>query len=337
VIAIRPVRPSDINAIVSLSNRRLWSRHTGFDEWYTDPIKKTSMLPWEKLSLYQRYLNAGVWCDPVLYKNHLNWLSKNGGFSLAAEETEGVMKRLVAFTEVWCADEASPIGKTGSMVILEADTQFTEDPISKLYAQTKKEIRSRGYSTLAICPFSSRAVYANLDDRRWELLSHARFFRLPKSALTPSTLTYRVEEPPRTELNINELYCLDQSVPPGYLWSSLWDEFDQIPEMKGSLRKQAPRRVHLEHNGQALEAILWLWTLSDVEDYWRLNIWVPPGKEDDRELVFELIRIAAGIWNSDDIPGFVLTADEENAAFLSNRGLKADETRPAEPRYYTTV
>jgi hypothetical protein len=247
------------------------------------------------------------------------------------------MKRLVAFTEVWCADEAPPIGKTGSVVIMEADTHFTEDPISKLYAQTKKEIRSRGYSTLAICPFSSRAVYANLDDRRWELLSHARFFRLPKADLTPSTLQYRVEEPSRSELNVNELYCLDQSVSPAYLWASLWDEFDQMPEMKGAIRKQTPRRVHLEYNGQALEAVLWLWTLSDVEDYWRLSIWVPPGKEEDRDLVFELIRIAAGIWNGDDIPGFVLTADEENAAFLSNRGLKADETRPAEPRYYTAV
>lgn len=337
MIAIRPVRPSDINAIVSLSNRRLWQRHTGFDEWHTDPVKKTTQVPWEKLSLYQRYLNAGVWCDPVLYKNHLNWLGKNGGFALCAEETEGVMKRLTAFTEVWCAEEPSPMGKTGSVIILEVDTHFTEDPVSKLYSQTKKEIRSRGYSTLAICPFSSRAVSANLDDRRWELLSLARFFRVPKSALTPSSLQFRVEEPPRTEINVNEMVCLDQSVPPGYLWASLWDEFDQIPEMRGAIRKQVPRRVHLEYGGQALTALLWLWTLGDVEDFWRLSIWAPPGKEDDRELAFELMRIAAGVWKTDDVPGFVFAADEEGAAFLTNRGLAADESRPAEPRYYTAV
>lgn len=337
MIAIRPVRPSDINAIVSLSNRRLWQRHTGYDEWYTDPVKKSTLLPWEKLSLYQRYLNAGVWCDPVLYKNHLNWLGKNGGFSLAAEETEGVMKRIVAFTEVWCAEEPSPMGKTGSVIVLEVDTHFSEDPVSKLYAQTKKEIRSRGYSTLAVCPFSSRAVYANLDDRRWELLSHARFFRAPRTALTAPTLQYRVDEPARTEINVSELFCLDQSLPPPYLWASLWDEFEQIPEMKGAIRKQTPRRVQVETGGQTLTAILWLWTLSDVEDFWRLAIWVPPGKEDDRELVFELIRIAGAIWNSEDVPGFVIVADEENAAFLTNRGLLADESRPAEPRYYTAV
>ncbi len=337
MIAIRPVRPSDINAIVSLSNRRLWQRHTGYDEWFTDPVKKTSQSSWEKLSLYQRYLNAGVWCDPVLYKNHLNWLGKTGGFSLAAEETEGVMKRIVAFTEVWCADEPSPIGKTGSVIILETDTHFTEDPVSKLYAQTKKEIRSRGYSTLAICPFSSRAVTANLDDRRWELLSLVRLFRVPRANLTRSSLTFRVEEPPRAELNTNELFGLDHSWPPSYFWASMWDEFEQIPEMKGAIRKQTPRRVHLEYNGQALTAVLWLWNLGDVEDYWRLGLWVPQGREDDRELTYELARIAAAIWNTDEVPGFVIGADEENAAFLINRGLVADESKPAEPRYYTTV
>ncbi len=337
MITIRPVRPSDINAIVSLSNRRLWQRHTGYDEWYTDPVKKTNLVPWEKLTLYQRYLNAGVWCDPFLYKNHFNWLTKNGGLTLAAEETEGVMKRIVAFTEIWCAEEPSPLGKTGSIIILELDTHFVEDPISKLYAQAKKEIRSRGYSTLAICPFSSRAVTANLDDRRWELLALTRLYRIARANITPGTGVYRLEEVPRTELPIHELFAQDQSIPPGYWWASLSDEFELIPEMKASLRRKPTYKIHLEHQGSSIVALLWLWTLSDPEDYWRLSVWVPTGKEDDRELLYELVRIAAQIWNTDDIPGFVLCADEENGSFLINRGFIYDENKPAEPRYYTAL
>ncbi len=337
MITIRPVRPSDINAIVSLSNRRLWQRHTGYDEWYTDPIKKTSQSPWEKLSPFQRYLNSGVWCDPILYKNHLNWLTKNGGFSLAAEETEGVMKRLVAFTEIWCAEEPSPMGKTGSIIILEADTHFVEDPSPKLYAQAKKDIRSRGFSTLAICPFSSRAVTANLDDRRWELLALARHYRLARANLTPSELPHKFAEVARAELPVGELFCLDQSNIPGYHWASLWEEFEQLPEMKGTIRRTPAHKVTVEYHGESLTAVLWLWSFSDPQDYWRLAVWLPPGKEDDRELVYELVRMAGEIWNTDEIAGFDLVADEENGSFLINRGFATDESRPAEPRYYTAL
>ncbi|HEX7344050.1 MAG TPA: hypothetical protein VF398_07285 [bacterium] len=337
MITLRLVRPSDINAIVSLSNRRLWQRHTGYDEWPTDPAKKTNQVPWEKLTLYQRYLNAGVWCDPLLYKNHLNWLTKSGGFALAAEETDGVMKRLVAYCEIWCADEPSPLGKTGSILIMEADTHFAEDPIPKLYAQAKKEIRSRGHSTLAICPFSSRAVTAHLDDRRWELLALNRLYRIPRAKLTRSTLPHQIEEVPRTDATQHELFCLDQAQPPSYLWASFWEEFEVLPEMRGALRRQAARRVYLEYGGQRSTAILWLWSLSDPEDYWRLSIWMPAGKEDDRELLFELTRLAAEIWSSAEFPGFVVSADEENGAFLSNRGFITDEAWPAEPRYYTAL
>lgn len=247
------------------------------------------------------------------------------------------MKRIVAYCEIWCADKPSPMGKTGSIIILEADTHFIEDPISKLYTQTKKEIRSRGYSTLAICPFSSRAVTANLDDRRWELLALNRLYRVPRSSQKPSPLNPKIEEIPRTDTTVNELFCLDQAQPPGYWWASLWDEFEVMPEMKGALKRKPARRVSLDYNGQATTAVLWAWTLGDAENFWRLSIWVPPGKEDDRELIFELVRMAGQIWSGDDIPGFIFSADEENAAFFSNRGVVFDESRPAEPRYYASV
>jgi hypothetical protein len=337
VITLRTIRPSDINAIVSLSNRRLWQHHTGYDEWYTDVVKKTNQLPWERLTLFQRYLHGGVWCDPSLYKNHLNWLTRNGGFAIAAEEAVGVMKRVVAFTEIWCTDEPSPIGKTGSVTIIQADTSFTEDPIPKLYAHAKKEIRARGFSTLGICPFSSRAVSANLDDSRWELLALNRYYRIPRTNLPAPEMPHRVEDVPRTDLPVNALFCLDQSSTPYYLWSSIWEEFELLPEMKGASQRSQARKVTIEHGGQNLTAVLWIWTWGDVEDYWRLSIWVPPGKEEDRELLFELTRIAAQIWNSDDVPGFELCADEENGSFLTNRGFTMDEERPAEPRYYTAV
>jgi len=337
VITIRPVRPSDINAIVSLANRRLWQRHTGYDEWYTDPIKKGTMLPWEKLSLYQRYLNGGVWSDPVLYKNHLNWLTKSGGFSLAAEETEGVMKRIVAFAEIWCADEPSPLGKTGSLVVFEVDTHFSEDPAAKLYAQAKKDIRNRGYSTLAISPFSSHAVTANLDDRRWELLALTRRYRIARADLTPPEIPHRVEDLPRTELPLQELFCLDQSMPPSYLWASLWEEFDLIPEMKGAIRRLPARRVFIGSGSEDQTAVIWPWLLSDTQDYWRLGVWVPPEKHEDRELLYELVRIAAEVYGAEDIPGFELCVDEENGSFLINRGFSVNEAQPAEPRYYTAL
>jgi hypothetical protein len=229
------------------------------------------------------------------------------------------------------------MGKTGSIIILEADTHFVEDPIPKLYAQAKKEIRSRGYSTLAICPFSSRAVSANLDDRRWELLALNRLYRIPRANLTKSPLPHHIEEVPRTDTALQELFCLDQTAPPGYWWASLWEEFEVVPEMRGALRRQTARRVHLEYGGQSLTAVLWLWTLGDPEDYWRLALWVPQGREDDRELIFELTRVAAQIWVSDDYPGFAVSADEENSAFLLNRGFTMDESKPAEPRYYTAL
>jgi len=337
VITLRTVRPSDINAIVSLSNRRLMQRHSGADEWYSDPIKQTNPLPWERLTLYQKYLNGGAACDPVLYKNHLNWLTRNGGFSLAAEESEGVMKRIVAYTEIWCAEEPSPMGKTGSIITLDVDTTFTEDPVPKLYAQAKKEIRQRGFSTLAICPFSSRAVAANLDDSRWELLALTRHYRIARSELTPSDLPHKVEDVPRAQLPVNELFCQDQSIAPFYLWSSIWEEFELLPEMKRAVHRSQARKVNIEFAGQSITAVIWIWTWGDVEDYWRLSVWVPPERSEDRELLFELARIAAQVWNSDDVPGFDLCVDEENGSFLVNRGFKLDEERPAEPRFYTGV
>lgn len=337
MITLRPTRPSDINAVVSLSNRRLWQRHTGYDEWYTDPVKKTNQVPWERLTLYQRFLNGGVWCDPSLYKNHLNWLTRGGGFGLVAEESKGVMKRVVAFCEIWCTEEPAPMGKTGSITILEADTHFTEDPVPKLYANAKKEIRARGYSTLAICPFSSRAVTANLDDGRWELLALTRKYRIANAALTPSELPHRVEDAHRTSLPVNELYCLDQSVSPLHYWLSVWEEFELLPEMKGAVHRSQARKVIIERGGQSITAVLWIWTWGDVEDYWRLSLWVPSGLEEDQELMYELIRIASEIWKPDAITGFILCTDEEDGSFLLNRGFRTNEAEPGEPRYYTAV
>ncbi|MCX6640865.1 MAG: hypothetical protein NTW14_10350 [bacterium] len=337
MITLRPIRPSDINAIVSLSNRRLWQRGTGYDEWYTDPVKKTNQLPWDNLTLYQRFLTSGVWCDPLLYKNHLNWLTRNGGFVLAAEESDAVMKRIVAFAEIWCAEEPAPMGKTGSIVIMEADTTFIEDPISKLYAHAKKEIRSRGFSTLAICPFSSRAVSANLDDSRWELLALTRKYRIARSGLTPTTIPYTIEDAPIAEMPVKELFCLDQSTSPSYLWSSIGEEFELLPEMKGAIQRGRAKKVRMEHQGQSITAVIWLWTFGDLQDYWRLGIWVPPGMEENREMMYELVRISAEVWNTEDIPGFELCVDEENGSFLINRGFSIDENIPAEPRYYTGV
>ncbi|TKJ40069.1 hypothetical protein CEE37_10045 [candidate division LCP-89 bacterium B3_LCP] len=336
MITLRPVRTSDINAIVSLSNRRLWQQHTGVDEWPTDPVKKTKMLPWERLTMYQKYLNGGVWCDPSMYKNHFNWLTRNGGFVLGAEETEGVMKRLVAFCEIWCAEEPSPIGKTGSVTIIQADTTFTEDPIPKLYAFAKKEVRSRGFSTLAICPFSSRALAANLDDSRWELLALNRKYRISRSELSPSELPHSVTDIPHSDLPMGDLLSLDQSFVPSYLWASLWEEFEQIPEMRGSMQRSQVRKVTIEKSGQSINAVLWIWTLGDLEDYWRLGIWVSPEKRDDQELMYDLVRIAAQVWD-EEIPGFELCVDEENGSFLVNRQFKLDEEIPAEPRFYTAV
>ena len=54
-------------------------------------------------------------------------------------------------------------------------------------------------------------------------------------------------------------------------------------------------------------------------------------------LIFELTRIAAQTFDSDDIPGFEIGTDEENGSFLVNRGFKVDEEVPAEPRFYTGV
>lgn len=337
MITLKPVRPSDINAIVSLSNRALWQRHTGYDEWHADPVKKTNSLPWEKLTLYQRYLNAGVWCDPLLYKNRMNWLTRNGGFAVAAEESEDAIKRIVAFAEIWCTEEPSPLGKTGSIIIIEADTKFTEDPIPKLYNHAKKEIRARGFSTLAICPFSSRAVTANLDDQRWQLLALTRRYRIPHSSLTPGELPHSIEELAPADLPVQNLFCLDQSVTPAYLWNSIWEEFELLPEMKGAIHRSRGRKINLEYLGQRITAVLWIWTFGDLEDYWRLGIWVPPGKEEDRTLTFELARIASEIWTGEEVPGFELCADEENGPFLTNRGFTVDEEKPAEPRYYTAL
>jgi hypothetical protein len=337
VITLRPVRPSDINAIVSLSNRRLWQRHTGVDEWYADPIKETNTMSWERLTLYQKYLNGGVASDPTLYKNHLNWLTRNGGFAVAAEETVGVMKRIVAYAEIWCIEEPAPIGKTGSITILEADTSFTEDPIPKLYAQCKKEIRTRGYSTLAICPFSSRAVTANLDDSRWELLALTRKYRASRGEVKACELPHKVEDLPRAELPVQELFCVDQSYAPYFLWSSIWEEFELLPEMKRAVHRSQARKVTIEYGGRSLSAVIWIWTWGDSEDYWRLSIWVPPEMQEDRDFLFECIRVAAGVWDTDEIPGFELCTDEENGSFLLNRGFKVDEEIPAEPRYYTGV
>lgn len=337
MIILRTIRPSDINAIVSLSNRRLWQRHSGVDKWYTDPVEKENTQNWERLTLYQRYLNGGVGCDPVLYKNHLNWLMRNGGFVLAAEESDGIMTRIVAFAEIWCTEEPSPMGKTGSIITFEVDTAFTEDPVPKLYSQCKKEIRARGYSTLAICPFSSQAVVANLDDSRWELLSLTRRYRIARGALSPSEVPHKLEDIPRTEMPIQELFCLDQSIAPYYNWASIWEEFELLPEMKRAAHRSQARKVTLEYNGRSITAVIWIWTWGDEQGYWRLGIWVPPELEEDQELMYELVRIAAQVWDTDDIPGFILCVDEENGAFLVNRGFTTNEEEPAEPRYYTGV
>jgi hypothetical protein len=337
VITLRLIRPSDINAIVSLTNRKLWQRHSGVDEWYSDPVKETNLVSWERLTLYQKYLHGGVGCDPILYKNHLNWITRNGGFVIAAEETVGVMKRIVAFAEIWCAEEPAPMGKTGSIITLEVDTNFTEDPVPKLYANAKKEIRARGYSTLAICHFSSRAVAANLDDSRWELLGLTRRYRIAREALTPCELPHSVEEVAHGAMPVHELFCVDQSVSPLNHWSSVWEEFELLPEMKRSVHRSKARKVNIEYHGRSIVAVIWAWTWGDVEDYWRLSIWVPADLEEDRELIYELARIAAQTFDADDIPGFDLCADEENGSFLVNRGFKVDEEKPAEPRYYTGV
>ncbi len=337
MITIRTIRPSDINAIVSLSNRRLWQRHTGTDGWYTDPVKKENPQPWDRLTLYQKFLNGGVGCDPVLYKNHLNWLMRNGGFALAAEESDGIVKRIIAFAEVWCCEEPSPMGKTGSIIAFDVDTAFNEDPVPKLYAQCKKDIRSRGHSTLAICPFSSRAVTANLDDSRWELLSLTRRYRIARADLPEPQSSHKVEDIPRAEMPVRELFCLDQSIAPYYNWASIWEEFELLPEMKRAAHRSQARKISLEHNGKPITAVIWIWTWGDVQDYWRLSIWVPPEMEEDRDLMFELVSIAAKVWDTEDVPGFILCVDEENGSFLANRKFTFDEEEPAEPRYYTGV
>jgi len=322
---------------VSLSNRRLWQRHSGADEWFADPVKKENPMAWDNLTLYQKFLNGGVGCDPILYKNHLNWLTRNGGFVLAAEESDGIMKRIIAFAEIWCIEEPAPMGKTGSIITFEVDTTFTEDPVSKLYTQCKKEIRTRGFSTLAVCPFSSRAVLANLDDSRWELLALTRRYRVGRGELEASELPHTVEDIPRAELPIHEYYCFDQSISPYYHWTSVWEEYELLPEMVRAVHRSQARKVNIERGGKSITAILWIWNWGDVEDYWRLSVWVPPELQEDTELLLELVKIAQEVWNTEEIPGFILCVDEEYGSSLANRGFKVNEDEPGEPRYYTGV
>ena len=128
---IRPARLDDAQAITTLACEQVerWQRMTS--------QQKVEDLPYEDLTIYERWLHGGAWLSIETMSIWLNHLLNGGGQPIVVDEQGDI----IAYAEVYMGLEPEPFGEVahlGKMIVANGYEITREDFFKALLQQGKK-------------------------------------------------------------------------------------------------------------------------------------------------------------------------------------------------------
>ncbi len=231
-VEIRQAGLDDTKAISALFCARIpnWQR--------INPQGKVEDVPYEALTIYERWLHGGAWMSVETGAIALNHLLMGAGIPLVAQDNKG---RIVGYIEAYHSIEAEPFGRLLHIADLLANDEETERGLIEGLTARAKALKCQH---VTITRVGGSSPY----DERFTLtpLSTLRRFNLPARQ---GQIFYRAVE--HTDNNptqisgwvmpVGRLSCSRQQ------WEALWpQQFDTLPE----IRQRKTARRHFAAAGQ---------------------------------------------------------------------------------------
>jgi hypothetical protein len=296
----RPARLEDTAAISQLARAEItaWQRR--------DAGGTIQDVPYEALTIYERWLHGGPWMSQETATLHLNHLLLGGGLPFVVE-AEG---RIVAYAEAYPGAEPAPYGEHLHLgpLLLPPYAEGTASPgpladalIAGVRAAAKALRLPRLTAVCASGDSTSAALYG-----RHGLAAFSTLQRMTLPARAGQGF-YKVTDHP----DANPTQIKGWGMPVGRVssarqqWESLWPlTLQAVPEIAG----QQGRRVHLSASGQ--EALLYCEKRLYAPRQAELSLWAP------RPLTGQLLTALRDWCHKEGYRTLVLTVTEETAAVL---------------------
>ncbi|HVU13933.1 MAG TPA: hypothetical protein VHD90_21795 [Phototrophicaceae bacterium] len=231
-VEIRQASLDDTKAISALFCARIpnWQR--------INPQGKVEDVPYEALTIYERWTHGGAWMSVETGAIALNHLLLGAGIPLVAQDDKG---RIVGYVEAYHSVEAEPFGKLLHVADLLANDEETERSLIEGLTARAKTLKCQH---VTITRVGGSSPY----DERFTLkpLSTLRRFNLPARQ---GQIFYRAVEHSDTSaaqisgwvMPVGRLSCSRQQ------WETLWpQQFDTLPE----IRQRKTARRHFAAAGQ---------------------------------------------------------------------------------------
>ncbi|MEP7290556.1 MAG: hypothetical protein ABI835_02180, partial [Chloroflexota bacterium] len=232
----------------------LWQR--------VNPQGKVEDLPYEALTVYERWLHGGPWMSVETCAILLNHLLLGAGFPLVAERKG----KIVGYLEAYHSVEPEPFGRLLHIAHLLADNLDVEYALIDDLNARAKALKSPRITV-------SRVGGASVYDQRYILkpISILRRFNLPARQ---GQIFYRAVE----HLDTNPTQINGWAMPVGRLscsrqeWETVWPrQWETLPE----LRKRQTARRHISAAGQ--DALMFCREHPYDPRRADLSLWTPKG------------------------------------------------------------
>jgi GNAT superfamily N-acetyltransferase len=296
---IRPARLEDANPISLLAR-------AGISAWQrADAAGSIRDVPYESLSIYERWLHGGSWMSVEMAILHLNHLLVGGGMPFVAE-AEG---QVVGYAEVYPGAEPAPFGDhlhIGQMLVASGGDEAIGDALIIGLREAAKALK---LPRLTACCASGDAPSAALYARHgMGLIATVQRMTLPARA---GQGFYKVSDHP----DPNPAQIKGWQMPVGRVgsarqqWEQLWPRTLQaVPEIAG---RQA-KRIQMMASGQ--EAFVYCEERLYAPRQAELSLWAP------RQLSGQLLTALRDWCHKEGYRTLVLTMTEEGANVLGTEG-----------------
>lgn len=239
--SIRKATLDDAQAISRLFRERI-------DVWQRiDPAGKVENVPYEALTIYERWLHGGAWMSVETGAIHLNHLIGGGGIGVVVEEDEF----LLGYAEAYPGNEPPPFGRhvhiTDIAAHFEQEAEVKDALIRHIIEAAKKKKTERVTVSFSGYDTQSASYYQQYGMKP---LSHSIRYTLP--AKTGQGF-YKVVDHPNADANQVDGWYMTvgrlQSARQHWetLWNPLWQAVEEIA---------AQKKFRLHFNAAGHEALI---------------------------------------------------------------------------------
>jgi hypothetical protein len=294
------VRPARLEDTAPIS----WLARAGISAWQqADSTGSVRDVPYEVLTIYDRWLHGGPWMSIETATLHLNHLLLGGGLPFVAEAAGQV----VGYAETYPGSEAAPVGDhlhLGQMLVAPEHAEVIADALlSGVRAAAKALKLPRLTAACASGDSASAALYAR---HHLGLLTSVQRMTLP--ARTGQGF-YKVSDHP----DANPMQIKGWQMPVGRIgsarqrWELLWPlTLQAVPE----IARRRVQRVQMSASGQ--EALIYCEERPYDPRQAELSLWAP------RPLTGQLLTALRDWCHKEGYRTLVLTVAEDAALVLGS-------------------